>query len=202
MNLKLYWANSKAYTNNILWPLIVNGRKPIFKQMATETGQVLAKGLVLDIGTGQAYLPEELAKNYRNTQVIGIDISSELINAAYKRTFKNKLSSRVSLFLASAESLPFSDNTFDIVHSMFSFHQWQNKQRGMIEIYRVLKPGGQATILVGKQYLLSGFLRWFYFFSKRPISDISIMCQKAGFKNIEIKPFEAVNAGLRISLIK
>lgn len=83
MNLKLYWANSKAYTNNILWPLIVNGRKPIFEQMATETGQVLAKGLVLDIGTGQAYLPEELAKNYRNTQVIGIDISSELINAAY-----------------------------------------------------------------------------------------------------------------------
>lgn len=53
-----------------------------------------------------------------------------------------RLNPKAILKVASAESLPFPDQTADIVFSSLSFHHWSNQERGIQEIARVLRPGG------------------------------------------------------------
>ena len=48
---------------------------------------------------------------------------------------------------AIAESIPLPDDNFDMVFCLFSFRDFKDKEQGLREIYRVLKPGGQLVIL-------------------------------------------------------
>ena len=58
---------------------------------------------------------------------------------------------------ALAEDIPLEDNTFDMVFCLFSFRDFQDKKKGLEEIYRVLKPGGQLVICdAGKANYLHG----------------------------------------------
>jgi ubiquinone/menaquinone biosynthesis C-methylase UbiE len=202
MNVKKYVAYTKAYTGQILWPLIIPGRKAVLKQLVVDAAEMLAIGRVLDIGTGPAYLPMGIASSCQNVQVIGIDISPVLIRDAANRIRKIRNNGEISLVIAAAERLPFTDNTFDLIQSTFSFHMWKDKILGLKEIHRVLKPDGHALILVGKPYFLHGFMRHFYFFSNRPSKDINDMCAKSGFSKIAIGKLKGVNGGLRILLTK
>ena len=57
------------------------------------------------------------------------------------------LGERLRFQLGDVESLPFPDEQFDLVVSTLSLHHWQHPSKGLQEIFRVLKPGGQARIL-------------------------------------------------------
>ena len=72
----------------------------------------------------------------------GIDLSEEMLEVA-----KSKLPNRVRLFLGDSESLPFPDNSFDVVYCNASFHHYPAPQNVLMEVHRVLKPGG--TFLIG-----------------------------------------------------
>jgi demethylmenaquinone methyltransferase/2-methoxy-6-polyprenyl-1,4-benzoquinol methylase len=202
MNLKTFFMFKKAYSGQLLWPVVLYGRKPLFKQMAFEAAQTLAKGWVLDIGTGPAHLPIGIAKDCKNINAIGLDVSSSILYEAAKKIKDKTYSSRIHLVTSQAEHLPFIDDAFETIQSMFSFHLWNDQNLGIREIYRVLKPGGQAVILVGRQHLLHGFWSWFYFLTNRPTFDLRNMCMKAGFSEVEINPFKQVIGGIRISLTK
>jgi ubiquinone/menaquinone biosynthesis C-methylase UbiE len=202
MNLKTFFKFRKAYSGQLFWPLILYQRKPIFKQMAIEAAQSLAKGWILDIGTGPASLPMEIAKDCRNVNIVGLDISVPVLNEAIKQIRDEPYSSRIHLITSSAEYLPFADNVFEMVQSMFSLHLWDDLSLAIDEIYRVLEPNSQAIVLVGRQYLLHGLWRWFYFLTDRPTSNLRDMFTRAGFRTVDIKPFKRVNAGLRIFLTK
>lgn len=186
MDIKKWLAYQKAYTNSPLWPIAIWLRKPIFKQMAIEASQLSARGWLLDLGTGPGYLPIEIAQTCPHVDVIGLDIARPLIEDSFRKVNKKHLESRVHLLNASAEFLPFVNNTFDTVQSMFSFHLWSDKQLGIHEIWRVLKPGGKARIVVGRQYLRHGFEVITDLFTKRSISKVRNLCLIAGFSEIII----------------
>jgi ubiquinone/menaquinone biosynthesis C-methylase UbiE len=58
---------------------------------------------------------------------------------------------------ALAEDIPLEDNSFDMVFCLFSFRDFQDKKKGLEEIYRVLKPGGQLVMCdAGKANYLHG----------------------------------------------
>ena len=202
MNLKTYLEHQKDYAGNLLWPLAIWQRQPIFKQMAVETAQSCAKGWVLDIGTGPGYLPTEIAKSCKNINVIGLDISSSFLIESTKRLEGKDYKSRINLIKSYAENLPFADNTFDSVQSMFSFHLWQDQNKGIREIYRVLKPDNQATILVGVVYLLHGIWRYIPFVTKRPYLELKNMCLAAGFKEVEVTKYKGVHDCVRVCMTK
>ena len=62
-----------------------------------------------------------------------------------------------------AESLPFEENTFDAVCTLFSFRDWYDKKLGLSEVFRVLKPGSSIVIVdPAKINKIHGYLGWLW----------------------------------------
>ena len=172
--VKKWFIYQRAYTGNISWPLVLLGRRYQLKEVSISVAQFLANGYILDVGTGPGLLPIEVAINCPKVRVVGVDIESELINDAIKQARKKGVDERISFINARAECLPFSDNSFDMVLSTMSFHLWKERQQAVNEMMRVLKPGGQAIILVGKCYLLKGLEHIFDFRTRKSHKKIEV----------------------------
>jgi demethylmenaquinone methyltransferase/2-methoxy-6-polyprenyl-1,4-benzoquinol methylase len=101
---------------------------------------------VLDAATGTGDLAIMLAKT-EVKEVVGIDISSKMLNIGRKKILRKKLSDKVQLLLADSERMPFSSNSFDAITVAFGVRNFENLPRGLSELYRVLKPGGLLVVL-------------------------------------------------------
>lgn len=99
---------------------------------------------VLDIATGTADLAI-LASKYTDT-VTGVDISEGMLAVGREKINKKGLKT-VTLSYGDSENLPFADNTFDAVTAAFGVRNFENLEKGLTEMYRVLKPGGTVFIL-------------------------------------------------------
>lgn len=112
--------------------------------------------IVLDIGCGTGEFEQLLLTENPQQEIIGIDISEEMLLKAEKKcqNYPN-----VSFQKATASALPFEDNYFDIIVSASAFHYFENPDTALKEMKRVLKPDGKVVILDWcKDYLLMQFL--------------------------------------------
>lgn len=199
--LNKFVAGCKAYSGYIFYPLVLPERKRKLGRIAIEVAQFATEGWILDIGTGPGYLPLEIVKNCPNVRVVGTDIALDLIIDEIKNARNKHLAERVSVVGAKAESLPFINNIFDMILSTYSLHLWKNKQYGIKEIYRVLKPGAKAILLVGTAMFLLSYIS--DLFNREPIASIRTYCLNAGFKADRIKiKIEDECAVLRIIVTK
>lgn len=103
---------------------------------------VLAKpgARVLDVACGTGDLMIALAKRGRDAMVMGSDFSHPMLTAARSKT-------SLGLLEADALALPLADASFDLVTIAFGFRNLANYRRGLVELRRVLKPGGVLAIL-------------------------------------------------------
>jgi len=95
----------------------------------------------LDVGCGVGITPCYIAKTY-DCRVAGIDISEKMIDWSNERAKREGVENRVEFRVADAQNLPFEDAVFDVVigESITAF--LEDKQRGVSEYVRVIKPGG------------------------------------------------------------
>ena len=112
---------------------------------------------LLDIGCGTGHLISLLSKN-KKADYVGLDLSSEMVNVANKKKIKY-----AKFVEGSAEHLPFSKKSFDIVTCSESFHHYVDPNKAMREAYRVLKKGGYY-IVADKDV---GRLVWYHNFYNR-----------------------------------
>ncbi len=101
---------------------------------------------ILDIATGTGDFAFE-ALRLNPEKVIGIDISAGMIGVGQQKVQKRKKSELVELKIGDSEQLEFKDNSFDAITVGFGVRNFENLQKGLREMARVLKPGGQAAIL-------------------------------------------------------
>ena len=100
---------------------------------------------VLEVGCGPGSFAEDLV----GLDVTCLDPSAEMLKVAKKRVDlarESRGEPPAAYVEAIAESIPLEDNTFDMVFCLFSFRDFQDKKKGLSEIYRVLKPGGRLVI--------------------------------------------------------
>ena len=103
---------------------------------------------VLDVAIGTADLTIEMFRQHKAEQVTGIDLSDQMMAIGQKK-ISNLQSpiSNVQFVHANAQHMPFDDASFDAVTCAFGCRNFNNLDEGLREMYRVLKPGGQVTIL-------------------------------------------------------
>jgi SAM-dependent methyltransferase len=112
---------------------------------------------VLEIGVGMGSDHVELARAHpRSLQ--GIDLTSRAIDHTRQRLRISGLDSHLQV--ADAEALPFEANEFDLVYSWGVLHHSPDTVRAVDEVWRVLRPGGLARVMIYHKYALTGYMLW------------------------------------------
>lgn len=101
---------------------------------------------ILDIATGTADFAIATLRLHPN-KVVGVDISEKMLRIGREKLKKKKFDNKIQLFRYDSENLPFDDASYDAVTVAFGVRNFENLQKSLREIYRVLKPGGSILIL-------------------------------------------------------
>jgi len=116
-----------------------------FKALARRAAEILgAQSSVLEVAPGPGYFAIELAK-LGNYQITGLDISETFVEIA--RVNAARANVCVDFRRGNASGMPFGDNTFDFLLCRAAFKNFGEPKRALEEMYRVLKPDGQALII-------------------------------------------------------
>lgn len=100
---------------------------------------------VLDLGTGSGYLSFEIAKEYPDIQVTGLDIVEKALEDNRKKA-KDLNVNNLEFISYNGIEFPFNDNEFDIVVSRYALHHFPQIKDSIKEVNRVLKTGGYFFI--------------------------------------------------------
>lgn len=101
---------------------------------------------ILDIATGTGDLAIEAAK-LNPKKIEGIDIAEDMLAIGREKIKKKNLSAVINLQTGDAENIQFGDNSFDAVMVAFGVRNFENLEKGLSEMYRVLNKGGMVMIL-------------------------------------------------------
>ncbi len=118
-----------------------------FDRIALDVAAVAPEeGDVLEVGCGPGRLSVALAA--RGLGVTGLDLDPAMIDRArWNAGRADPPADRTPTFtVGDVASLPFPDASFDVVVSTLSMHHWDDRQGGLAEIGRVLRPGGRALV--------------------------------------------------------
>jgi len=101
---------------------------------------------ILDVATGTADFAIEALK-LNPDKIVGVDISEGMLDEAKKKIKEQKLENKIELKTADSENLPFTDNSFDAITVGFGVRNFENLEKGLKEMYRVLSKNGVVVIL-------------------------------------------------------
>jgi demethylmenaquinone methyltransferase / 2-methoxy-6-polyprenyl-1,4-benzoquinol methylase len=101
---------------------------------------------ILDIATGTGDLAILMTQT-KAKRIVGLDISSGMLEVGKQKIAQRKLSDKIEMILADSEKLPFQDSSFDAITVAFGIRNFENLEKGLSEILRVLKPKGVFVIL-------------------------------------------------------
>jgi ubiquinone/menaquinone biosynthesis C-methylase UbiE len=104
------------------------------------------QGLGLDLGTGPGAVTIEIARQRPGLRMVGLDLAAHMVARAKLQATRAGLDGRGAWPQADGHSLPFPDDSFDLVISSFALHHWDDPVRILDEMGRVLRPGGRYYI--------------------------------------------------------
>ena len=117
---------------------------PLLAQQIIDDYQI-KRGRCVEIGSGDGKLGLELAERSA-LHVYMVDVNGDVLEKALSKAWNSGLSHRISPIQANVERLPFADDFADLIVSRGSIFFWNDKPRGLSEIYRILKTDGVAFV--------------------------------------------------------
>lgn len=118
---------------------------------------------ILDVATGTGDLAVALLKT-QATEIIGIDISFGMLDLGKKKVKKNHCGNTIKMEIGDSENIDYADNYFDAVTVAFGVRNFENLDKGLSEILRVLRPGGDLVVLetaIPQNYFIKKFYRFY-----------------------------------------
>lgn len=101
---------------------------------------------ILDVATGTGDFAVE-ALRLNPAKVIGVDISEGMLDVGRQKMKDRQLDGIIELRSGDSEKLPFEDNFFDAVIVAFGVRNFEDLERGLSEMLRVVRPGGRVVVL-------------------------------------------------------
>jgi len=129
---------------------------------------------IIDLATGTGDLAIQLS-HFPDTEIVGLDISNGMLEVGRKKIAEKKLSERIKMVLGDSEKIPFSDAHFDAATVAFGVRNFENLEKGLTEILRVLKPGGVLVVLETSVPTKTPFKQGYGFYTKMVFPDFSVM---------------------------
>lgn len=185
--------------------------KLLYRKVLSQLKLYNLKDSLLDVGCGSGNLIIQVAKKYPSLDLIGVDLSSEILELAKKKAVENNLNEKIVFKIGSVENLPFPDKSVDFILSTLSLHHWKIPKQAFEEIFRVLKDGGVLLIFDFRRDARKFFYGLLKFATKvvvpkalkeinEPLcslkagyvfSEISQIISQTSFNNVDIKPYLA-----------
>ena len=123
------------------------GMHRLWKKMLIELSELSEGSIALDIASGTADIPRLINKKFKSVSMHVTDINASMLALGKDRAINENFFHNCSFALASGESLPYQNQTFDLVTVGFGLRNFTDKERGLKEMRRVLKPSGVLLIL-------------------------------------------------------
>ena len=101
---------------------------------------------ILDIATGTGDLAILFATTSAQ-EIIGLDISQGMLDIGKKKIQEKQLDLKIKMVLGDGENIPYPDNYFDVITVAYGVRNFENLEKGLSEILRTIKSGGQLIIL-------------------------------------------------------
>jgi demethylmenaquinone methyltransferase/2-methoxy-6-polyprenyl-1,4-benzoquinol methylase len=133
---------------------------------------------LLDVATGTADLALALAKGIPGSKVVGVDISSGMLEVGRSKVRANDLEGRVRLDLGDGEQLPYEESSFGAVTVAFGVRNFENLEQGLRDMRRVLEPGGTLAVLEFSQPTAWPLRSLYLFYFKNILPRIGRMVSK------------------------
>ena len=150
----------------------VKWRKKVLKIVADSNPET-----ILDIATGTGDLAILMA-NTNAKKITGLDISAGMLEVGVKKIVEKNLSNRIEMILGDSEKIPFADNYFDAITVAFGVRNFENLEKGLGEILRVLKPNGAFVILETSVPEKTPYKQGYTFYSKNILPIIGKLFSK------------------------
>ena len=132
---------------------------------------------ILDIATGTGDLAINLTKTGA-TKIVGLDLSEGMLEVGRKKIREKGLSEKIEMVQGDSEALPFEDNSFDAITVAFGVRNFEDLEKGLSEIFRVLKPGGIFVVLETSVPKKFPFKQGYHFYTKNLLPVIGKLFSK------------------------
>lgn len=147
---------------------------------------------VLDVATGTGDQAIAIVKA-GIPKVTGVDISEQMLAIGRQKVTAKKLDDKITLTYGDSQNLQFPDSSFDAISVSFGVRNFEHLEKGLGEMYRVLRPGGQLFVLefsMPKNAVVRGLYR-FYFFKVMPLVGRMVSKDKSAYRYLpqSVDPF-------------
>lgn len=136
-----------AFRYDFLNRILTGGIDIYWRKRAIRELKDLHPQMVLDVATGTGDVAIMTWKYLQPGKIIGIDISEGMLSLGRQKVAKLLLNSHIELLRGDSEAINFGDNTFDAITVAFGVRNFERLEKGLQEMYRVLKPNGKLVIL-------------------------------------------------------
>ncbi len=117
--------------------------------------QLSADARILELGHGNGYHISDLLEQTRGLHYTGLEISDLMHAEAQKAVRDAGLESKAEFHRYAGDTLPFGNELFEAVMTINTLYFWKNPPGTILEMYRVLKPGGRAYITFGQEAFMA-----------------------------------------------
>jgi ubiquinone/menaquinone biosynthesis C-methylase UbiE len=131
---------------------------PFARRIVGSLASLEKDSTIVDLGTGPGILSIELHKLLPQAKIIGVDLSSDMLEIAKINAGEAGMSSYETR-LGRAEEIAIESDSVNLVVTQSSFHEWEDPQKGLSEIFRVLKPSSSLILKDYNRAWLSGWRR-------------------------------------------
>lgn len=138
--------NNIARKYDFLNHFLSMGIDKLWRKKAVKLLKPIQPKQLLDIATGTGDFALACLK-LNPDKVTGIDISTEMLAVGREKIAKRNLQDKIELFEGDSEDIHFDDNSFDAITVAFGVRNFENLEKGLKEMNRVVRPGGKVVVL-------------------------------------------------------
>lgn len=165
-------GNYDGLNRVISFGIDIKWRKKVLKLVAAKNPKK-----ILDIATGTGDLAILMSETNAE-KIVGLDLSVGMLEVGKTKIAAKNLSNKIEMVVGDSENLPFEDNSFDAITVAFGIRNFETLNKGLAEIYRVLKPNGIFVILETSNPTKTPYKQGYNFYTKNILPIIGKLFSK------------------------